>query len=157
MKRTPVTVLLIIVLALALSGNGAAKGKPEVGGSMLALGIAPPFQIHANTVDITEKTQTDVQNYTVSWPARATTGWHYHVGWLVVVITAGAVTTYNETKTGCVPVTYRKGQVFVEPPFRVHNAVNLGHVAASGVTSEFITHGKQETVNVARPANCPQI
>jgi quercetin dioxygenase-like cupin family protein len=124
---------------------------------MSALGVAAPFQIHANTININEKTRTDVQNWTVSWPVGPTTGWHYHVGWLMVIITAGAVTTYNKTKTGCAPVTYRKGQVFVELPFRVHNAVNAGHVAAAGVSSEFITHGKQETVNVARPANCPQI
>jgi hypothetical protein len=54
-------------------------------------------------------------------------------------------------------VTYGKGQVFVEPPFHMHNVITADLLPATAVPSEFITNGKAETVNVARPANCPKI
>ncbi|WP_433681498.1 cupin domain-containing protein [Nocardia sp. CA-119907] len=68
--------------------------------------------------------RTVIARQTVIEPG-GTSGWHYHDGTLLVLVTRG---TLDHPGPDCVPVTYRPGRIFREPsgPTHPHVARNLG-------------------------------
>lgn len=155
MKRLISAIAVLFIAGTALHSHAKASQPPQFTGAPLASGIAAPFQIHTTALNMSTKSAIDMQNYTARWDPGATSGWHYHVGIVVVTLISGILTVYNKTVNGCVRSVYSKGQTFVERPYGVHVAINKGRTPVNVVTSEFILHGKQETVNVSRPLGCP--
>jgi quercetin dioxygenase-like cupin family protein len=114
-------------IAIALCGGGllllptAAQATPPSGltGTVLATGTM------TDPVEIRTKGPTDFVFQLVTIVPGGTSGWHYHPGNVLVVVSHGTVT---RTDSDCNSVSYSAGQSFVEPggPHHVHRGSNFG-------------------------------
>jgi len=85
-------------------------------------------------------------------------GWHSHPGTVVLVIQSGQLTLYSEPVGGgeCSVHTYTAGQVFLEQPEDLQNAVNTGNVpTVLAVTFFNVPHGGSTRIERTDPGDCP--
>ena len=76
------------------------------------------------------------------WAAGGTTGWHTHPGHSLIIMTAGAVTTYEGDDPLCTPHVYMAGMTLVDPgDDHVHLIRNEGAIQATGFAVQLIPAG----------------
>jgi quercetin dioxygenase-like cupin family protein len=101
--------------------DSLAKGTTADSYVLAAKGMIPSTKERAWRG--TYKTPWDVTSLRVSLPPGANTGWHRHPGPGFAVVTQGSVTMYSDD---CTPMTYTKGQAYVEIPGLVNLVQNNG-------------------------------
>jgi quercetin dioxygenase-like cupin family protein len=101
---------------------------------------------------------TDMGVDEVSLTGSGYTGWHAHPGPVFVTVTQGSIKWYDGSNPLCTPHTYSEGQSFIEPAYKIHNAVNN----SSSVTAIFVAMtikpvgfvGPAFVLDRAEPNNC---
>lgn len=89
------------------------------------------------------------------WDPGGTTGWHTHPGHSLIIVTAGAVTTYEGDDPKCRPHVYTQGMGFVdEGGDHVHIIRNEGSVEAKTVAVQLIPAGATRRVDAAANPAC---
>lgn len=92
----------------------------------LALGLAERGS--AAVFEPTAVAQTDdgqwVEEYTFTVYPGESVPWHYHPGWLGIIVTSGSLT--EDRGCGVPPETHGAGTAFTEAPGVVHSVVNNG-------------------------------
>lgn len=113
---------------------------------------------HAEVWQAMLKTKSDSDLYVQSntWTPGASTGWHTHPGWSLIVVTSGTVTAYDGDDPSCTPHVYAAGQSLVD--------VGSGHVhlirnesttdPATAIAVQLIPAGAMRTQKVESPGNC---
>lgn len=115
-------------VALATPGGGVsatepAQGTATPGGGVLATELAQGTSAHGLRLRTGGPTRVVVRTVTIE--PGGSTGWHYHLGQLIVVVKSGTLT---RTLSDCSVETSTAGQSFVEPAGadHVHVGRNLG-------------------------------
>jgi len=109
--------LIVLVAAVvgAAMGVGVALATAPSGTRTVdyaATGSLPDaVHFNANRVKLQTKDPTNVVTQTITYGPGASSGWHSHVGIVVVVVKDGSVTRY---RSDCVSQTFHAGDVFVE-------------------------------------------
>jgi quercetin dioxygenase-like cupin family protein len=92
----------------------------------LALGLAERGR--AALFEPTAVAQTDdgqwVEEYTFTLYPGESVPWHYHAGWLAIIVTSGSLT--EDRGCGAPLETHGAGAAFTEAPGVVHSVVNNG-------------------------------
>jgi quercetin dioxygenase-like cupin family protein len=140
MKRR--LVLLPGLIAVAGIGVGVALATAPSGVRTVdyaATGTIPEaVQINANRIKLQTKDVADVVTQLITYQPGASSGWHSHVGVVVVTVKDGAVTRYL---SDCRAETFREGDVFIEDGdmgplvLRNESAATPAHLAATFVTN----------------------
>ena len=138
MKRL---ILAAVVVLAAGTGVGVALATAPSGSRTVdyAATGAVPDRIHVNSdhVKLQTKGATDVVTQAITYGPGASSGWHSHVGIVVVVVKDGAVTRYL---SDCLGQTFSAGDVFIETSdlgamvLRNESSTTPAHVAATFVT-----------------------
>ena len=98
----------------------------------------------------------DVYVQTNVWQPGGSTGWHTHPGHSLIIVTAGAVTTYEGDDPSCTPHAYTVGQGFVdEGGDHTHIIRNEGLVEARTVAVQVIPANATRRIDKAASPNCP--
>jgi quercetin dioxygenase-like cupin family protein len=111
----------LAVLAFTLTGaysNGANVNSPQLQIIPLAQGSSPEHSVVLHVIG-----PSDVLQAHLIFPSGSETGWHSHLGPVVVVVNTGYLTEIH--KNGCVTL-HGPGSVFFEEKDVIHNAVNDG-------------------------------
>ncbi|MEU5399341.1 cupin domain-containing protein [Streptomyces sp. NPDC005963] len=124
-------------VANTASGCGAT-------GTVLAHGVSQ------GTVKLRAAGRTDVIMRTITIAPGGSTGWHYHHGQLLTVVTSGTLTrTLQDRSVEVTPA----GSVFIEPsgPEHRHIGRNTGSVPVVLYVTYLLPHGSPLAVNTAAP------
>ena len=152
--RSPM--LAVALIALAAGTAGATPGSGAVG-TIVSRGVATE-RVHFNTGEVKVQTKAPVAiiNQTIAFAAPSTVGWHAHPGVVLVTVTSGSLTRYDDT---CSPTVYPTGSAFMESgdhPGLVRNesttvtaSVNVTYLVPEGVQNN------QLRIDKANPG-CPQ-
>jgi quercetin dioxygenase-like cupin family protein len=139
MKRR--LILLAGLIALAGIGVGVALATAPSGVRTVdyaATGTIPEaVHINADRIKLQTKDVANVVTQLITYQPGASSGWHSHVGIVVVTVKDGAVTRYE---SGCVGHTFHEGDVFIETgdmgPIVLRNeSAAPAHLAATFVTN----------------------
>jgi quercetin dioxygenase-like cupin family protein len=134
-------ILLVSVIAVAGVGVGVAVATAPSGVRTVdyaATGTIPEaVHLNADRIKLQTKGVADVVTQLITYEAGASSGWHSHVGIVVVTVKDGAVTRYG---SDCGGETFRQGDVFIETgdmgPIVLRNEGTApAHLAASFVTN----------------------
>lgn len=134
-------ILLVGVIALAGIGVGVALATAPSGVRTVdyaATGTIPEeVQINADRIKLQTKDPADVVTQLITYQPGASSGWHSHVGIVVVTVKDGAVTRYE---SDCSAETFHEGDVFIETgdmgPIVLRNEGAVpAHLAATFVTN----------------------
>jgi len=150
--RLPVMIAAALFLASVPAAQAVATGGPPTA-------TIGPYHFHSDTFEIFSKEATDVVTVPVMIAPSHSNGWHVHPGPAFVIVTAGTLTLYRATDSGCDRSTYGPGQGFVEAPGLVHIARNEGTTLVTGFATILnvpAATGAFRT-NVAPPDNCTGI
>jgi quercetin dioxygenase-like cupin family protein len=139
MKRR--LILLAGVIALTSIGVGVALATAPSGTRTVdyaATGTIPEaVHFNADRIKLQTKDTADVVTQLITYQPGASSGWHSHVGIVVVTVKDGAVTRYE---SDCVGQTFHQGDVFIETgdmgPIVLRNeGAVAAHLAATFVTN----------------------
>jgi quercetin dioxygenase-like cupin family protein len=139
MKRR--LIMLAGVIALTGIGVGVAFATAPSGVRTVdyaATGTIPEaVHFNADAIKLQTKDPADVVTQLITYQPGASSGWHSHVGIVVVTVKDGAVTRYL---SDCVGQTFNEGDVFIETgdmgPLVLRNeGAVAAHLAASFVTN----------------------
>ena len=129
------------VLLLAGVGVGVALATDPSGSRTVnyaATGTSPDrLKVNSDHVKLQTKGETDVVTQAITYGPGASSGWHSHVGVVVVVVKSGAVTRYL---SNCLAQTFGAGDVFIESSdlgslvLRNESATTPAQIAATFVT-----------------------
>ena len=92
------------------------------------------------------------------FPPGGSTGWHTHLGPVLVTVVRGAVTLYDGDDKTCTGVTYTAGHGFIDQGFgHVHLARNEGSEPANFYATYILPPDAGDTLAIpASPnPNCP--
>lgn len=127
------------VTALASAPGGGFVGSPPSRGT-----LAAHAEVDAGGITFQAKDPVDVlAGQTVVIPPGGFSGWHWHPGFALIVVKAGAVTI----TVGCSSHTYSAGQAFYETGTTPTEARNNGPVDVVALTTYVVPH-----TNPATPA-----
>ena len=162
--RGSLLAMALIVLAagiMAVGGvaAGTAGATPGSGLSpaIVSRGVASA-SVHFNTGEVKFQTKAPVAivNQTIAFAAPSTTGWHAHPGVVLVTVTSGSLTRYDDT---CSPTVYPAGSAFLESgdhaglvrneSLTITASVNVTYLVPEGVQNADLR------INKANPG-CPQ-
>jgi quercetin dioxygenase-like cupin family protein len=108
-------ILLAAMIGGAAIGVGVALATAPSGSRTVdyAATGALPEAVHFNAdgVKMQTKDPTDVVTQAITYAPGASSGWHSHVGIVVVVVKDGSVTRYL---SNCIGQTFQAGDVFIE-------------------------------------------
>jgi hypothetical protein len=98
--------------------------------------FAGPVHYNVDRIKLQIKDRTDLVTQTVTYGAHASSGWHSHIGLVLVTVKDGTVTRYL---SDCLGQTFNAGDVFVETsemgPLVLRNETDApAHIAATYVT-----------------------
>jgi hypothetical protein len=128
--------------------NGTPLGRGNLGAFHIqskAAGFDVELKSHDNT---------DIAVSSIVVPAGGHSGWHYHPGPVLVVVTAGAITFYHGSDPSCTGMRHPAGTSFIEEGGDVGIARNEGTVEARVVATFFVPVGVATRLDAARPGNC---
>jgi hypothetical protein len=134
-------ILLTGLIALAGIGVGVALATLPSGGRTVdyaATGTIPEaVHFNADRIKLQTKDVANVVTQLITYQPGASSGWHSHVGIVVVVVKDGAVTRYE---SDCVGQTFHEGDVFIEtgdmgPIVLRNDGAAPAHLAATFVTN----------------------
>ncbi|MDP9307389.1 MAG: hypothetical protein M3P15_03670 [Actinomycetota bacterium] len=133
-------ILLVSVVAIAAIGVGVALATGPSGSRTVdyaATGTLPDaVHFNADRVKLQTKDPTDVVTQTITYGPGSSSGWHSHVGIVVVVVKDGSVTRYL---SNCLGRTFHQGDVFIETGdmgslvLRNESTTTPAHIAATFV------------------------
>ena len=142
-------------------------------GTPVGRGNLGTFNIHSKAdgydVQLKSHDNTDIAVSTIVVAPGGTSGWHFHPGPVLVVVTSGTVTFYHgarsredrEDREGaddhatCSPTVHRAGTAFIENGGDVGIARNEGTVPATVVATFFVPTGSPTRIDAPAPGNCP--
>lgn len=154
-SRTPRRFMLMgAALAIAASTVGAGvavatpAGPPGSSTSVVLADGTFVNTINTNVNKIRFRTKEQVEVFQVSNTAQAgyTSGWHKHTGPVLVNITAGSLTFYDED---CKKTTVSAGHGYIEEPAEPILARNEGSITAAWITTQIIPVGASRRVDRA--------
>jgi hypothetical protein len=175
MRRSLFGVLVLGgVIAGGLAFTGKVQATPASGfvGTTLAVGrfgsidasnlmILPSVAGHSRHKNLWlsfQKTKGDSDVYVQNnvWQPGGSTGWHTHPGHSLIIVTAGAVTTYEGDDAKCRPHVYTVGMGFVdEGGDHVHVIRNEDSVEARTVAVQLIPAGATRRQDADGNPACP--
>ena len=89
------------------------------------------------------------------WQPGGSTGWHTHPGHSLIIVTEGAVTTYEGNDPECRPHVYKKDMTFVDPGGdHVHIVRNEGKIEAQTIAVLLLPAGAARRIEAPDPGNC---
>jgi quercetin dioxygenase-like cupin family protein len=172
-RLTMMLALTGAAIAIAASTTRPVLATPASGftGTTLALGrfddinafnhlVPPDFWKHRHHRDLWLSLQrtrgaSDVYVQSNVWVPGGTTGWHTHPGHSLIIVTAGAVTTYDSDDKSCRPHVYTVGMGFVDPGGgHVHNIRNEGDVEARTIAVQVVPADAVRRVDAPDPGTC---
>ena len=126
---------------VAARGNlGAFHIQSKVGG----------FDVELKTHD-----NADIAVANIKIAVDGSSGWHYHPGPALVVVTSGAITFYRADDPNCAGTRYPAGTSFAEKGGGVGNAVNKEGVEATSVAVFFAPPAPSPLrIDAPKPKNC---
>jgi quercetin dioxygenase-like cupin family protein len=134
-------ILLIGVIVLAGAGVGVALATAPSGTRTVdyaATGTIPQaVHFNADRIKLQTKDVANVVTQTITYGPGSSSGWHSHVGIVVVVVKDGQVTRYE---SDCSSETFGPGDVFIETgdmgPIVLRNeTAAAAHLAATYITN----------------------
>lgn len=135
-------------LTAAVDFNGTPVGRGNLG----------PFHIQSKAagydVELKSHDNTDIAVSTIVVKPGGHSGWHYHPGPVLVVVTSGAITFYHGSDPNCSGMRHPVGTAFIEQGGDVGIARNEGSVDATVVATFFVPPGVATRLDAARPGNC---
>lgn len=152
--RSPL--LAVALIALAAGTAGATPGAGAAG-TIVSRGIATE-RVHFNTGEVKVQTKAPVAfiNQTIAFAAPSTVGWHAHPGVVLVTVTSGSLTRYDDT---CSPTVYPTGSAFMESGDHAGLVRNESTTVTASVNVTYLVpEGVQNTqlrIDKANPG-CPQ-
>jgi len=180
MKRNILFVLFSAAIGLAALYYGSkswATASSGFSSTPLAKGSLPEFEVFNHFIPPNlsgedrkiwlsmQKTKGTSDLYVLSnaWqPAQAgqpvpNTGWHYHPGHSLIIVTAGTLTDYEGDDPSCTPHVYTAGMAFVDHGGVGHPHIirNEGSVIAQNIAVQLVPSGQARRIDVAAPGNCP--
>ena len=147
--RRNLLIIAVFVLAIGMGVTGLALATPgsNAVSTELARQAMPRFTAHFTNRDIV------VTEF--SFAPGGYTGWHSHPGKVIVGVARGSITLYRESDPSCAGTTYTAGDVFIEHPDVVHQAVNEGTVGTVlNATYLGVPVGGSPRIDQEQPANC---
>ena len=105
-------------------------------------------------IDLETQDNTDLEVRDQAYSPGGYSGWHTHLGPVLVVVQSGALTSYDASDPACPPVVHPAGTAFFEGT-NVHNVRNEGSVDAHVGVFFFMPAGAPRRVDADAPANCP--
>ena len=127
-------------------------------GTPIGRGNLGPFHIKSKAngydVDLKSKDNTDIGVSSIVIAPGGHSGWHFHPGPVLVVVTSGTVTFYHGSDRTCTGVRHPAGTVFAEEGGDVGMARNEGTVEAKVVATFFVPAGGPTRIDAAAPGNC---
>jgi quercetin dioxygenase-like cupin family protein len=133
--------IVLGVIVAAATGVGVAMATLPSGTRSVdyAATGSIPDGVHYNVdrIKLQTKDQASVVTQAITYGPGASSGWHEHVGVVVVVVKDGSVTRYL---SDCAGQTYSQGDVFVETsalgPIVLRNETSANaHIAATFITN----------------------
>jgi len=105
--------VLALVLVAALAGTAFATTSAGFSAVTLSRGTlsAPSIHSHADGIQLETRGSVDIVTSQVTIAPSGTSGWHTHPGVVLVTVTAGTVTFYDQR---CEKNVYPAGTSFVE-------------------------------------------
>jgi quercetin dioxygenase-like cupin family protein len=170
MRRKLTSVALVsaaIGITAVFTGKVLATPSSGFAGTTIAVGRFAEFDVFNQLVKhgpfrsqvwlSLQKTKGLSDGYVQSnvWQPGGHTGWHTHPGHSLIIVTAGAVTTYEGNDPTCKPTVYTQGMGFVDPGGdHVHLIRNEGNIPASTIAFQLLPAGADRRIDVADPGNC---
>lgn len=151
-----------MIAAIGLAGVAIfgvrALASPPTGGfgatGVTARGtLSGDFHLNTDRIKFQIKDDVDVVAQTISIPAGGASGWHWHPGFVLVVVQQGTVTV----QVGCSVNSYPAGAAFHESGNTPTQASNMGTVPVIARVTYVIPHTSPVTptrYEVASAPNC---
>lgn len=180
MKRNLLLVLFSVSIGLVALHYGSkswATASSGFSSTALAKGSLPEFEVfnHFILPSLSEedqkiwlsmqKTKGTSDLYVLSnvWQAAQAaqpipnTGWHYHPGHSLIILTAGTLTDYEGDDPSCTPHVYTAGMAFVDHGGAGHPHIirNEGSVVAQNIAVQLVPTGQARRIDAPAPGNCP--
>lgn len=125
----------------------------------LGRGNLGTFNVHskANKYDVELKSHdnTDIAVASITVTPGGHSGWHYHPGPVLVVVTSGAITFYHGNDPTCTGARHPAGTSFIEEGGDVGIARNEEPGETTVVATFFVPAGSPTRIDAAAPGNCP--
>ena|SRR5437868_7496904 len=106
-------------------------------------------------VELKSHDDTDIAVSTIVVAPGGHSGWHFHPGPVLVVVTSGTITFYHGSDPTCTGTPHAAGTAFIEEGGDVGIARNEGTSQASVVATFFVPKGAATRQDAAAPGNCP--
>jgi hypothetical protein len=130
----------------------------EFFGTPIGRGNLGPFHVQSKSagydVELKSKDNTDIAVSTIVVKPGGHSGWHYHPGPVLVVVTGGAITFYHGSNPNCSGMRHPAGTAFIENGGDVGIARNEGAVDATVVATFFAPPGAALRIDAPEPENC---
>jgi quercetin dioxygenase-like cupin family protein len=141
------------VLALALT-VGAVAAMATGADATTGSGVSATILAEGTTtlpIKVDSHGASDVVVRQITIQPGGTTGWHYHDGRLIAVVTSGTLT---HVENDCTSEEYTAGQSILEPngPRHVHLGVNRGQIPVVLMATYIIPAGKPLSEDAPAPA-----
>lgn len=160
------TLVVATVVGLALLGTAASATLPQVDPATVPTGnlvannsVSTPLKVKVDGgAEHVLRNGTEVFIRHLVFPAGGSTGWHTHLGPVLVTVVGGALTLYDGDDKTCTGVTYTAGHGFIDRGFgHVHLARNEGSAPANFYASYILPPDAGDTLAIPAPANpnCP--
>lgn len=120
------------------------------------LQIAPNYPNPTWTAMENTQGPSDLYIQTNTWDPGASTGWHRHPGFSLIVITSGTVVQYH---ADCEPQVYgpgtANGPTLIDSGDDEHLLRNEGTVQATGYAIQLVAHTAPRKIVESQPDSCP--
>ena len=148
-KRKPILIAILAFAAVAIFGVTAlaSTGNGFASVSLVRGTLAGPVHVNANHIKLQTQESVDVVAQTINIAPNGYTGWHWHPGFVLVVVESGAV----RLQVGCSAHTYTVGQAFKESGMVPTQATN----ASSGPSVVRVTYVVPRGSALRFEANAP--
>jgi quercetin dioxygenase-like cupin family protein len=154
------------VVGLALLGTAAWATLPQVDPATVPTGnlvannrVSTPLKVKVDGgAEHVLRNGTEVFIRHLEFPAGGSTGWHTHLGPVLVTIVRGSLTLYDGDDKTCTGVTYTAGHGFIDQGFgHVHLARNEGSEPANFYATYILAPDAGDTLAIPASANpnCP--
>jgi hypothetical protein len=165
MSRRLILVVTAVV-GLALLGTAAWATLPQVDPATVPLGnlvannsVSTPLKVKvAGGSEHVLADGTEVFIVHGVLPPGGSSGWHTHLGPVLVTVVSGAITLYDGDDKTCTGVTYPAGHGFIDRGFgHVHLAANEGSVPAVTYSTYILPPNAGDTLRLPAAPNpdCP--
>lgn len=140
-----------VATAVPTKSASAASGPQGAAVTVISRGaFAHPFELNGPGMEVSAERKIEVAVIQVAFEPGGHTGWHTHLGPVLVTVTSGQVT---HIMGDCSRHTYKVGQSFVEERRDLTIVRNTGNVAATVVGTFLVPVG---ATTLTPPAPAPR-